>query len=359
MRYTYRNCFSLLLSAFYILCLFGLSQEQSYAACRLKPRPTSAEKIALVIANGKYSNGRIRQPINDALAMKKVLEEIGFRVIFKTELNKRAMNKATIEFRDCLQSSKGVGLFYFSGYGMQLSDKNYLLPINIHIEDKEDVEFDAFPLDKIFRRLKSAKNELNIIILDASRDNPFPKVGKKRGLANVSFRGAFVAYPTEAGKTISNQRSKNSLYISILTTALKMAVQNQTRIDDMFMEVARIVEEESGGQQIPRYQSSKSFCFGGCKTHTKIINTPKKKAKLTVSSNADGARVFINGKNFGYIQNGTFQKELPVGNYRVRVEKHSSAVKSIVLQKTQRVEINLEPVQEQETSEIILPSVGF
>jgi hypothetical protein len=360
MIYIYRNRFSLLLSVFYIPCLFGLSQEQSYADCRL-PNITSADPIALVIANGKYINGTIRQPINDALAMKKVLEEIGFRVIFKKELNKRAMNKSTIEFRDCLRTSKGVGLFYFSGYGMQLSDKNYLLPINIRIEDKEDVEFDAFLLDKIFRRLKDVNNELNIIILDASRENPFPKVGKESGLSNISFPGAFIAYPTETGKTISNQGSENSLYISILTTALKMAVRNQTRIEDVFMQVSIKVEEKSRGRQIPIYKSSlkKTFCFGGCKTHAQKM-TRKKKAKLIVFSNADGARVFINGRISGSIQNGTFQKELPVGKYEVRVEKQSSVVKSIVLQKkTQRIEINLEPVQEQETGEIILPSVGF
>jgi len=281
MRYTYRNCFSLLLSAFYILCLFGLSQEQSYAACRLNPRPMSAEKIALVIANGKYINGTIKQPINDAKAMKKVLKKIGFRVIFKTELNQRAMNKSTIEFSKCLEISKGVGLFYFSGYGMQLRGGNYLLPINISIEDKEDVKYGAFRVVKLFNRLKSAKNELNIIILDASRDNPFPKVGKKSGLASVSFRGALLAYPTKADKTISNQRGKNSLYISTLTAVLKMAVRNHTRIEDVFMQVANQVEQKSGGGQIPTYKGSlkKKFCFGGCITSHRPPKKPKKRVK--------------------------------------------------------------------------------
>jgi uncharacterized caspase-like protein len=235
-----------------------------------------------VIANGKYINGTIRQPINDAKAMKKVLKKIGFRVIFKTELNKRAMDKSTIEFRDCLRISKGVGLFYFSGYGMQLRGGNYLLPINISIEDEADVKYDAFRVVKLFDRLKRAKNELNIIILDASRENPFPKVGKKSGLASVSFRGALLAYPTEAGKTISNQSRKNSLYISTLTTALKKAVRNHTRIEDVFMEVADKVEQKSRGRQIPIYKASlkKKFCFGvgGCRTSRR--RPPKTKKEI-------------------------------------------------------------------------------
>jgi len=360
MLYTYHNRF-FLLPAFYLLCLLGLSVQQSYAAsCRL-PYLTSAEPIALVIANSEYTTGTIRQPINDAYAMKQVLEEIGFRVIFKKELNKRAMNKATIEFRDCLRISRGVGLFYFTGYGMQLERKNYLLPINISIEDKEDVEYDAFPLDKIFSRLKSAENELNIIILDASRDNPYPRVGKKSGLANVSFRGSFIAYPTEAGQTIQDHWSQNSLYISTLIAAIKTAVRKHTRIEDVFMQVANEVEEKSGGQQIPIDQNSlkKKFCFGGCQASPKRIDT-RMRAKLIVSSNADGARVFINGKMSGSIQNGTFQKELPVENYTVRVEKHSDvSIVTIDLQETQQVEINLEYVQKPDTDETIMPSVGF
>ena len=343
MIYTSHNRFSLL-PAFYIFCLLGLSFQQSYASCSLL-RLTFAEPIALVIANSEYINGTIRQPVNDAIAMKEVLEEIGFRVIDKMELNKRAMDEAIIDFSDCLRISKGVGLFYFSGYGMQLRWKNYLLPIDISIKVEADVKYDAFRVDKMFDILKSAKNDLNIIILDASRDNPYPKVGKKRGLAIVSFRGSFIAYPTEDDKTIPDQESQNSLYISTLTAALKMAVQNQTRIQDVFMEVANKVEQKSGGLQIPRYQQieKQKFCFGGCKKLPKIIDT-RRRAKLIVFSNADGARVFINGRFSGLIQNGTFQKELPVGNYIVRVEKPSdiSDVKSINLQKTQRVEINLE-----------------
>jgi hypothetical protein len=362
MIYTH-NRFSLL-SAGCLFCWLVFFQ-QSYAACSL-PRLTFAEPVALVIANSEYAN-TLRQSINDANAMKTVLEEIGFRVIFKTELDKRAMNKATVEFRDCLRISRGVGLFYFTGYGMQLNRKNYLLPINISIADKEDVKYDAFPVEKLFERLRGAKNDVNIVILDACRDSPYPLVGNQRGLANVASRGSLIAYPTEAGKTILDQRSQNSLYISTLITALKMAVRNHTRIEDVFMQVSNQVEQKSDGQQIPREQNSlnKKFCFGGCKTQAKIIDL-RKTAKLIVYSNTNGAIVFINGKNSGSIQNGMFKKELPVGNYTVRVEKPSdvSEVKTITLQKTQRIEINLEPLRQSapkpDTNKTLLPpSVGF
>jgi uncharacterized caspase-like protein len=331
-------------------------------------------QIALIIGNSHYDNGTLKHPVNDATKMAKVLREIGFKVIPpQFDLNYQQINDLTWKFSECLKSRKNsVGLFYFSGHGTQITEgrkkKNYLLPIdNAYILDSRNVRQKAFPVQVLLDRLENARNAVNIIILDASRDNPYPKVGKESdkvgkesGLANVSFPGAFIAYPTETGKTISNQMSKNSLYISTLTTSLQMAVRNQTRIEDVFMKVSTQVEEKSRGRQIPIYKSSlkKTFCFGGCKTQIKKM-TRKKKAKLIVFSNADGARVFINGRISGSIQNGTFQKKLPVGKYEVRVEKHSSVVKSIVLQKKTQREINLEPAQEEETGEIILPSVGF
>jgi uncharacterized caspase-like protein/surface antigen len=310
-------------------------KAHSSISCSL-PRLTSAIPIALVIANSKYTNGTIRQPINDAKAMKKVLEEIGFRVIFKTELNRRAMNKATIEFRDCLRISRGVGLFYFSGYGMQLRGKNYLLPININIKDKADVKYDAFPVDKMFDRLKSAENELNIIILDASRDNPYPKVVKKSGLTNVSFRNTLIAYPTEADKTIQNQRSRNSLYISTLTTVLKKVAQNHTRIEDVFMEVANQVEQKSGGQQIPRYQNSlkKKFCFGGCQTRIRGLTQMQvlRGSLVAFATSPGGTTADGEGENGFYTKH--LLKVIRQHPYELRIEDLFSEIRNSVYQES-------------------------
>jgi outer membrane protein OmpA-like peptidoglycan-associated protein len=252
--YTHQShCFSLL--AIYILSLLGLSIQPLYAAsqCRLK-QIKSGDSIALVIANSQYEKGRpLKQPINDAIAMRKVLEKLGFKVIFKTELERSSMNRATVNFSQCLQMSQGVGLFYFTGYGMQLKEKNYLLPTNIKIEDKYDVEFDAFPVNKLVGRLKEVNNELNIIILDASRENPYPSFGH-RGLANTSSpMGFIVAFPAEKGKTIPNDPKWgiNSLYIKHLIKALETAKQKPQRVEEVFMQVADAVVQESGGLQEP------------------------------------------------------------------------------------------------------------
>ncbi|MDM8558515.1 caspase family protein [Candidatus Parabeggiatoa sp. HSG14] len=337
-----------LLPTFYILCLIGLCFQQGYASCSLS-NLKSTDQIALLIANGKYTKGTIWQPINDANAMKEVLTEIGFRVIFRIDLDKKAMRKITREFRDCLRETHGIGLFYFTGYGMQLNGKNYLLPINADMEneiDEIDVEEETFDVyTSLFRRLEKVKNELNIIILDASRDSPYPKFGKKIGLAHVSFQGSCIAYPTEADKTILEQNNQNSLYISTLVAALKMAVQNHTRVEDVFMQVADDVLRESKGQQEPKYSSSlkKSFYFGclnqkasenwiadrntGCKVNS-TDRTPNDEITWSgkcVNCIAQGKGILIKyryGRQFQYYK-GQVHRGLPHGRGFLRQDSGS------------------------------------
>jgi hypothetical protein len=330
---THHNGF-LLLPIFYILCLLGLSIQPLYACPweELKKGP-----IALVIANSKYEHVTLRQPINDAKAMRDVLEKIGFNVLFKQEVDERTMNNITRGFSNCLKNSQDVGLFYFTGYGVQVEGKNYLLPVNANIRDKADVKFDAFPVGKLLERLQYAKNSLNIIILDASRDNSILNF-KERGLTNISAPSGFIiAYPAAAGKTIQDKRwARNSLYISTLVKTLETAGQNHERVDDVFMKVPSIVIRESQGQQQPiSYISLKEkFCFGGCKINSHTTVKPSKQlppvepkplpenvVKLVVRSNVNGATVYIDEKPKGHFQNKKLIVRLSLGVHTVKVKK--------------------------------------
>jgi len=296
--------------------------------CSLK-NLNKAVPIALLIANSKYEKNEktLRQPVNDAKAMKKVLTEIGFRVILKTELNKKAMNQATREFSKCLKITQGVGLFYFTGYGMQLAGENYLLPINHDIGDETDVKYEGFPVNKMLDRFENSKNELNIIILDASRESPYPRFGS-RGLASMSPpNGFFIAYPTDTNKTVGKEQGvENSLYIRELIKVLKKAKQNHTRIEDVLMQVSHAVEQKSRQQQVPWHSGSakKPFCFGGCKARPKP--PPKKvKGKFFRDRLKNGSlgpqMVWIPAGSFrmGDIQGGGYDDEKPV--HRVSINR--------------------------------------
>lgn len=363
MKHIYRHY---LLLSVTIHLLLSFSLEPALAQCSLSPL-TSGTPVALVIANSQYQQ-TLRQSVNNANAIKTVLKTLGFQVLFKKELNQTNMNRATTEFADCLQKTQGVGLLYFSGYGMQLDRKNYLLPINITIMDEFDVQYGTFSVDKMLARLKKINNPLNIIFLDASRENPYPNFGQI-GLATMSPpSGFFIGYSAEANKIVPSSKNKSSLYAQQIVEVLKRATQNHTRIEDVFMKITNAVEQHSNGQQIPWYNGSSKerFCFGGCRNQTyRPTSTPsrptqKATAKLMVFSNIDGAFVYINDQFAGAIQDGQIEKQWPLGRITVRVEKtgYTSFEKSIQLRTTRRLSAQLKPVLNSPRPRL-RPGVGF
>jgi len=242
---------------------------------RLKPSSTTPTKFsqhALVIGNAGYDYAKLRNTINDATDIAKTLREIGFQVTLKTNLNQRDMDNAIRQFGQRLSKNQGVGLFYFSGHGARAEGKNYLLPIdNSRIGSEMDLQYYAISANKVLKTMQKAINHINILILDACRDNPYRGVSKtiNRGLARMdSPSGSIIAFATASGQTASDvsQNNRNGLFTSYLIKGLKRAYQTHQRIDDVFMAVSDAVTQESGGKQEPWQQDSlkKPFCFGGC-----------------------------------------------------------------------------------------------
>ncbi len=235
------------------------------------PTPTTAKKVALVIGNKKYQFGRLRNTVNDATDMARVLKNIGFEVILKTDLDQRGMDEVIDQFGVRLAETRGIGLFYFSGHGARAGGENYLLPINNdRIKKAKDLKYYALASSRVLETMTDAKTDLNIIVLDACRDNPFRSAGRtlNRGLSRMQSRGSIIAFATAEKDTASDisNNQRNGLFTSHLLAALTNAHKTHQRIDDMFIQVSQAVFRESGGQQEPWYNASwrAPFCFGGC-----------------------------------------------------------------------------------------------
>ncbi|MGO8865560.1 MAG: caspase domain-containing protein, partial [Alphaproteobacteria bacterium] len=149
----------------------------------------SERRVALVIGNSAYRNVRsLEKTLNDARAVARTLREVGFAVIERENLDRRGMNEALTEFVDRI-SGGGVGLFYYAGHGVQIGGSNYLIPVDAPaLGNAEELRDDAIDLGRVLERLTEAKAKLDIVILDACRDNPFPQVagrslGGTQGLA--------------------------------------------------------------------------------------------------------------------------------------------------------------------------------
>jgi uncharacterized caspase-like protein len=213
------------------------------------------QRIALVIGNSTYSSGLLRNPVNDATAMSAVLKKLGFTVTLKKNAKQQEMDESIREFGRQLKRTRGVGLFYYAGHGMQIGGVNYLLPVNARIEKESDVRFQSINADMVLAEMENAENEVNIVILDACRDNPFSRSFRNavRGLAIISNApsGTFISYSTGANQVARDGEGKNSPYTRAL---LEYMDQPGLSINNVFMKVRSKLKKETG--QVPWELSS-------------------------------------------------------------------------------------------------------
>ena len=145
-----------------LVCLFLVDSAES----------ASERRTALVIGNGAYQNFPLKNPSNDARDLANALRNLGFSVSIKLDADRRSMEASFHEFGNALRTG-GTGLFYFAGHGLQINGRNYLIPIGADIRSESDVRYEAVDAGRILGKMEDAGNPLNIIILDACRNNPF------------------------------------------------------------------------------------------------------------------------------------------------------------------------------------------
>ncbi|MGB5062644.1 MAG: caspase family protein [Candidatus Competibacter sp.] len=212
-------------------------------------------RTALVVGNGAYQDAPLKNPANDARDVATKLRELGFQVIERLDADRQGLRLALREFEQQLRQRRGVGLFYYAGHGVQLKGQNYLIPIGVDIRQEFEVPDEGVDADAVLRAMESAGNELNIVILDACRNNPFSRgFGGGRGLARMEGpAGTFIAYATAPGAVSQDGSGRNSPYTRHLLEAMSVPGLN---LEQVFKQVLVAVERESGGGQIPWVASS-------------------------------------------------------------------------------------------------------
>jgi hypothetical protein len=221
----------------------------------LRSLSQSERRIALVIGNGAYKSAPLRNPVNDAKDIGDALTNLGFTVIIKTNVDQRIMEETIREFGKKLRSG-GVGLFYFAGHGLQVDGRNYLLPIGADIESEGDVKYEAVDTGRVIAQMEEAENGLNIVILDACRDNPFARNfrSREKGLAKMDApEGSILAYATAPGSVAAEGTGRNGLYTSKL---LKHITTPGLPVELFFKKVRKDVRIASGKKQVPWTESS-------------------------------------------------------------------------------------------------------
>ena len=245
-----------LLMIWVLMNLTVVAAQQRAIRPTQKASPTPVRQ-ALVIGNSTYDHtSPLRNPTNDARAISQTLSRLGFEVETLTDVNQRQMEQAINQFGDKLRNRRGVGLFYYAGHGMQVRGENYLLPIDINPRSAADIRYDAVPVGKLLGQMEEAANGMNLVILDACRNNPFNRNFRStnQGLAQViAPTGSFISYATAPGEVAADGDGANGLFTERL---LKHMVIPGLKLEEVFKRVRVDVQQESNNRQVPWDSSS-------------------------------------------------------------------------------------------------------
>ena len=254
------NNLILILSSGFLLLQIGCASisegtksiNSSSRAVKINNTTTSMsqeQRVALVIGNNNYQGvmSKLSNPVNDAKSIRDILSRRGFDVIYREDVSKKSLRDSLGKFYSKI-SKGGVGMLYFSGHGLEVDGQNYLIPVDANIKAKSDTEFEAIALNKITKRMQNAGNRLNIVVLDACRNDPFTKAIGVGGLAKAEPIGLFVSYATGAGKVASDGKvGENGLFTKSLIKHMKQPLDLQ----EVFQKSREEVYRDSHQKQFP------------------------------------------------------------------------------------------------------------
>jgi len=250
-----------------------------------------AKRYALVIGNSEYSSevGRLKNPVNDANDMAAMLKKKQFNVIKLTNANQRKMEEGINRFTRQLGEKDAVGLFFFAGHGVALGGSNYLIPIGANINGEGDVKYKAVNAGQVMGGMQYAGNNLNIVILDACRNNPYARSFRSttRGLTRMNPpKGSLVLYATSLGEVAADGSGRNGIFTQHLLKA--MDTPNYT-VEKVFKSTANKVYTATNKKQMPWQEGVMlgDFYFSGKKNTGVTSVAPNFSAPMVNSQQAE------------------------------------------------------------------------
>ena len=213
------------------------------------------KRLALVIGNANYDKGALKNPVNDALLIARTLDSLNFEVILDTNIeDKSDFIDVVMKFGN-IREQYDVAFVYYAGHGIQVGSQNYLLPTKVDFKKETDVRMKAMAVQDIIMFLTAMTDQVNVLILDACRDNPFESnwdatrslKGSGSGLAKMQApSGSMIAFSTTAGNTAPDGNGENSVYCKVLAKNMLLEGVN---LDQVFRNTRAEVLKESGGEQ--------------------------------------------------------------------------------------------------------------
>ena len=357
----------------------------------------SEGRVALVIGNSAYRNAPVLgNPGNDAADIAAAAERLGFKVIKGIDLDKNSMDRTIRQFAEALKGA-AVGMFFYAGHGLQVSGRNYLVPIDAELKTAEALDFEMVGLD-VVQRIMEATTETNILFVDACRDNPLARnLARAMGTRSAAIghgltaqeagAGTLISFSTQPGNVaLDGTRSRNSPYAGALVKHIATPGKD---LPALLVLVRREVMAATGKRQIPwehsaltaevmlapqapaetsaniaaKAEASETSSDSGPKI---ALSTPPEagaepganKQKVVKVGGFIGTLKIINNKNKEYLHNENGRKilmtnggsagalptneavELPPGRYHIKSDSDLMTIKPFEIKKGENVVVD-------------------
>lgn len=260
------------------VCVAIMSAQCFAPVIAATPYDTSTNdesRLALVIGNSAYLSNPLDNPVNDANAMAKALENVGFEVVLANNLRGAELKRRVRMFQSRARAERGTALVYYAGHAVAPAGRNILLPIDINFKDILEVEDEGIDVAKMLAILEDSRKHTRIMIFDACRNNPYGQTAERLikttnrarnlpnalavgrtaeitmsgGMAQVSAKGSVVAFSTAPDAVAEDGEGRtNSIFTAELVEAL--AIPGLT-IQQVFSRVTERVRAETKGEQVP------------------------------------------------------------------------------------------------------------
>ena len=217
-------------------------------------------RVALVVGNSTYQNvPRLNNPTKDARLMADTLRGLGFTLVgasAQLDLDKASFDNAVRTFGRQLQGAD-VAFFYYAGHGLQVRGANYLVPTNANPEREADLDFELEDVALVLRQMEGSGTRLNLVFLDACRNNPFGGRGLRAmesGLAQMRApEGTLISFATQPGSVALDGNDGHSPFTDALARTIR---KPGLGIFDAMNEVGLAVKHTTGGSQQPWFSTS-------------------------------------------------------------------------------------------------------
>lgn len=264
MNTLFRNASLIFAISFLAISTSAVAQSRRLGLGVNKNSPAEPQRVALVIGNSAYANAPLKNSVNDARDIAQALRELGFEVIYRENINQNEMKRDIRTFGERTRAG-GTRLFYYAGHGVQVNGENFLIPIGADFDNEREVEYEAINVGLVLAQMEEVKNSINIVVLDACRNNPFARSFRSasRGLASIDApTGTLIAYATAPGSVASDGIASNGIYTQELLRYMRTSGMS---VEEIFKRTRISVREKTQGKQTPWESSSLTgdFYFRG------------------------------------------------------------------------------------------------